>query len=229
MRQLVDHFQQTSYTPRNFNALLPTPRFSYPPTHLSHLSAGGGSLADDIKPNLFEEGAATFTAYSSFSSQQSRYMGDVSLIPGEYNFSSHVSIRDRGQGGVDMSMRTDRHRGSLDMSGREREREREDIGSMSSGCSSSSCDQVQAYLDAPVNAAVNVALKCATREASFEEVLSWLIGASSHQSGLEYAPPPYSETYTQTTHVSTYSYHPTGSGTGQDRHAPLLSSAYSLS
>jgi hypothetical protein len=77
-----------------------------------------------------------------------------------------------------------------------------------------------------VNAAVNVALKCATREASFEEVLSWLIGASSHQSGLEYAPPPYTETYTQT---HTYSYHPAGSGTGQDRHAPLLSSAYSLS
>ena len=29
MRQLVDHFQQTSYTPRNFNALLPTPRLSH--------------------------------------------------------------------------------------------------------------------------------------------------------------------------------------------------------
>ena len=54
---------------------------------------------------------------------------------------------------------------------------------------SSSTDDVQAYLDAPINAAVNVALKCATREASFEEVLSWLIGASSHQSGYEYAPP----------------------------------------
>ena len=31
----------------------------------------------------------------------------------------------------------------------------------------------------PVNAAVNVALKCATREASFEEVLSWLLAAST--------------------------------------------------
>ena len=29
MAQLVDHFQQTSYTPRNFNALLPTPRLSH--------------------------------------------------------------------------------------------------------------------------------------------------------------------------------------------------------
>jgi hypothetical protein len=28
MRQLVDHFQQTSYTPRNYNALLPTPRLA---------------------------------------------------------------------------------------------------------------------------------------------------------------------------------------------------------
>ena len=40
-------------------------------------------------------------------------------------------------------------------------------------------DTVQAFLDAPVNAAVNVALKCATREASFEEVLSWLLAAST--------------------------------------------------
>jgi hypothetical protein len=34
--------------------------------------------------------------------------------------------------------------------------------------------------DAPVEAAVNVALKCATREASFEEVLSWLGRAPEH-------------------------------------------------
>lgn len=184
MRQLVDHFQQTSYTPRNLNALLPTPRFSY---SSAHLSAGGGCISDDIDPNCFEEGAVTFTSRYSFSSQQTKVSTDTA-VQGDFPYFKGAARleAERGHSTHDeMLARGEQYR-SLDQN--EWDRDIDDDDSCSSGA-------VQAYLDAPVNAAVNVALKCATREASFEEVLSWLIGASSHQSGYEYAPPPFVEAF----------------------------------
>ena len=164
MRQLVDHFQQTSYTPRNFNALLPTPRFAY---SSSNFHAGGGCL-DDIDPNCFEEGAVTFTSFSSNPSQHQhqhqRVSGEISLQSSDHTYggSRHPT------GGEILARGVDRYRESGGW-------DKDDSNS-----TSSSCDAVQAYLDAPVNAAVNVALKCATREASFEEVLSWLGRAPDH-------------------------------------------------
>ena len=165
MRQLVDHFQQTSYTPRNFNALLPTPRYSHKQTNLPP----GAVITDFIDPNCFEEGAVTCTSFSSFNSSELSVdtSGDIDNSKKWYPLpKGTVRVRRESIGGEDG-----------------------DILRMDSG----STDDVQAYLDAPINAAVNVALKCATREASFEEVLSWLIGASSHQSGYEYSPPPERE------------------------------------
>ena len=198
MRQLVDHFQQTSYTPRNFNALLPTPRFAY---SSSNFHAGGGCL-DDIDPNCFEEGAVTFTSFSSNTGQQQRVAGEINLQSPDHIYGGSR----QPTGGEILARGVDRYRESGGW-------DKDDSNS-----TSSSCDAVQAYLDAPVNAAVNVALKCATREASFEEVLSWL--ASSNQSGFEYVPPAYGDSYANThTHASQGSFH---------GHMSSLSSAYHL-
>ena len=211
MRQLVDHFQQTSYTPRNFNALLPTPRFAY---SSSNFHAGGGCL-DDIDPNCFEEGAVTFTSFSSNPNQHQhqRVSGEISLQSSDHTFnggSRHPT------GGEILARGVDRYREGGGWT-------KDDSNS-----TSSSCDAVQAYLDAPVNAAVNVALKCATREASFEEVLSWL--ASSNQSGFEYVPPAYGDSYahahhTHTTHTTHATHTTQGAYHGQ---MSSLSSAYHL-
>ena len=216
MRQLVDHFQQTSYTPRNFNALLPTPRFAY---SSSNFHSGGGCL-DDIDPNCFEEGAATFTSFSSNPSQHQhqhqhqRVSGEISLQSSDHTYggSRHPT------GGEILARGVDRYRESGGW-------DKDDSNS-----TSSSCDAVQAYLDAPVNAAVNVALKCATREASFEEVLSWL--ASSNQSGFEYVPPAYGDSYAHSqshtnTHTNTHAHTHTSQGSYHGQMSSL-SSAYHL-
>ena len=176
MRQLVDHFQQTSYTPRNYNALLPTPRLFVSPSPRytgaysnNNNNYNSNNMIDFIDPNCFEEGAVTCTSYSTGHSL------DENMLSNTGSRKKPTKIKERGSQSMS-SMRNS-------------EEDPFDNGSSSSS-SSSSADDVQAYLDAPINAAVNVALKCATREASFEEVLSWLIGASSHQTGFEYSPPP---------------------------------------
>ena len=171
----MDHFQQTSYTPRNYNALLPTPRLLISPSPRysgsysnNNNNNNNNNMVDFIDPNCFEEGAVTCTSHSSGRSLEENIMSST----GSRKRPTHVTER----------------AGQSISSLRSSDDETFDIDSASN--SSSSADDVQAYLDAPINAAVNVALKCATREASFEEVLSWLIGASSHQFGLEYSPPP---------------------------------------
>ena len=127
-------------------------------------------MTDYIDPNCFEEGAVTFT--SSYSSHNSL---DDNILNNTDSRKRSLHTKEMGDGQALSSIKA-----------------YEDEGIP---INSTSSDDVQAYLDAPINAAVNVALKCATREASFEEVLSWLIDASSHQTGFEYFPPPDRDTY----------------------------------
>ena len=208
MRQLVDHFQQTSYTPRNFNALLPTPRFA--PQSSSSRPVGYANQHCISATGSYSYGYSLTGTLTLCSPRGENHFNNARSI--DHTFDPKCFEEDSPSALVGEKYKTNEH-----YSGSMRE---DDIDA---------CDASPGQFDAPEEAAVNVALKCATREASFEEVLSWLIGASSHQSGFEYAPPPYGETYTQTsTHVSSYSFHPAGSGTCQDRVA-LLSSAYTMS
>ena len=168
MRQLVDHFQQTTFTPRNAGALLATPRFNDMQLLESSLGMGG---ADDMICDAANGSGDAFT----------------------YNISDgHLSLGSPRNGGT-----IDPHcfeegfiaaEGFLGGPNSSSSSCRNSFGSNSGGNNVKQKkskepqrvrDTVQAFLDAPVNAAVNVALKCATREASFEEVLSWLLAAST--------------------------------------------------
>jgi hypothetical protein len=155
MRQLVDHFQQTSYTPRNFNALLPTPRplsgSCRSPDHLQHFVSVNGSYAYGYDANT-----DTLTLCSPRGDNKST-VNSRAL----YSFDPKCFEEDHPSTQVTAKAE---FRGTIS---NQRENN-EDVWEYSE------------CLDAPVNAAVNVALKCATREASFEEVLSWLGRAPDH-------------------------------------------------
>jgi hypothetical protein len=169
MRQLVDHFQQTTFTPRNAGALLATPRFN----DMQLLESSLGGTDDMICGDAANGSGDAFT----------------------YNISDgHLSLGSPRNGGT-----IDPHcfeegfiaaEGFLGGANSSSSSCRNSFGSNSGGSNVKQKkskepqrvrDTVQAFLDAPVNAAVNVALKCATREASFEEVLSWLLAASTDE------------------------------------------------
>lgn len=142
MQQLVDHFQQTSYTPRNFNALLPTPR------QPNDTGSSGGAYAygyNGITHTLTLCSPRGELSHTNRAPTNTNYSFDPKCFERDFVI-SHI-----GKTENDI-----REECSL--------ADNPDVRS----------DALQSYLDAPINAAVNVALKCATREASFEEVLSWL-------------------------------------------------------
>ena len=166
MRQLVDHFQQTTFTPRNAGALLATPRFN--DMQLLESSLGG---TDDMICDATNGSADAFT-YNISDGQLSlgspRNGGAIDPHCFEEGF-----IAAEGFLGATSSSSCRNSIGSSNSSGNNVKQRK------SSKEPQRVRDTVQAFLDAPVNAAVNVALKCATREASFEEVLSWLLAAST--------------------------------------------------
>ena len=155
MRQLVDHFQQTSYTPRNYNALLPTPRTPF------NKSQGRGN------PGI---------------------CGDLSYTYG-YNDTTHTLILNSPRGGEVSSQSYSFNPNCFESDFRVTSTPREksssngnNIGLNGGGGGGGESDSrrreesmpYQQYFDAPINAAVDVAMKCATRESSFEEIISWL-------------------------------------------------------
>ena len=215
MRQLVDHFQQTSYTPRNFNALLPTPRplssSCRSPDHLQHFVSVNGSYAYGYDANT-----DTLTLCSPRGDNKGNSNG---------NGNGSVSASARALYSFDPKCFEEDHP-SAQVTAKSECR-----GMISNeGESNEDAWEYSECLDAPVNAAVNVALKCATREASFEEVLSWL--ASSNQSGFEYVPPAYGDSYAHSqshtnTHTNTHTHTHTSQGSYHGQMSSL-SSAYHL-
>ena len=171
MRQLVDHFQQTSYTPRNFNALLPTPRplssSCRSPDHLQHFVSVNGSYAYGYDANT-----DTLTLCSPRGDNKGNSNG---------NGNGNGNLNGNGNGSTRALYSFDPKCFEEDHPSAQVTSKSECRGMISSeGENNEDAWEYSECLDAPVNAAVNVALKCATREASFEEVLSWLGRAPDH-------------------------------------------------
>jgi hypothetical protein len=169
MRQLVDHFQQTTFTPRNAGALLATPRFN--DMQLLESSLGG---ADDMICDATNGSGDAFTyniSDGNLTLGSPRNGGAIDPHCFEEGF---IAAEEGFLGGANSSSSSSCRNSFGSNSGGNNAKQKKNTKEPHRVR-----DTVQAFLDAPVNAAVNVALKCATREASFEEVLSWLLAASS--------------------------------------------------
>jgi hypothetical protein len=171
MRQLVDHFQQTNFTPRNAGALLATPRFN------------DMQILENLGDNEYMWGAGILNGSSSSNG------GDVFTYSISGNFLTLGSPRSAGSDPLPLSV-VDPHcfeegfiaAEGFDDAATTGKNGKQKKNSRKKGGGEPQRDTVQSFLDAPVNAAVNIAIKCATREASFEEVLSWLLAASASAS-----------------------------------------------
>jgi hypothetical protein len=188
MRQLVDHFQQTTFTPRNAGALLTTPRF----TDLAVVGAleadddawddvngangvggrggssnhGGGTHGNDAFSYSISGGLLTLN--SPRNSLVDALVVDPNCFEEGFVAAESYAGNSKCDGDGDASGGGG---GGGHSHGTRFKRSRASKAHLR--------ETVQAFLDAPVNAAVNVAIKCATHEASFEEVLSWLLAARS--------------------------------------------------
>jgi hypothetical protein len=157
MRQLVDHFQQTSYTPRNFNALLPTPRFvphSSSSRPMGYMNQHCISATGSYSYGYSQTGTLTLC-----SPRGESHFNQARSI--DHTFDPKCFEEDSPSALVGEKYQCDDY-----FPGMKEDNFDNDGGLL--------------LFDAPVEAAVNVALKCATREASFEEVLSWLGRAPEH-------------------------------------------------
>ena len=187
MRQLVDHFQQTNFTPRNAGALLATPRFNDMQIlenlgsneemwGVGHGGNGNGNCGDVFTYSI----SGNFLTLGSPRHAGSDPLPPLAVVDPHCFEEGFVAAAEgflgsssTGNGSVGESS---------GKSGKQKKKSSKNKGGGDAGKSQRVRDTVQSFLDAPVNAAVNIAVKCATREASFEEVLSWLLAASSSSS-----------------------------------------------
>ena len=151
----MDHFQQTSYTPRNYNALLPTPRTPFDKSQGRYNPGICGEVSytygynDTTHTLILNSPRGGEVSSQSYSFNPNCFESDfrASNTPKEKSCSNGNNIGSNGGGGGGESDSRKRREESM---------------------------PYQQYFDAPINAAVDVAMKCATRESSFEEIISWL-------------------------------------------------------